>query len=452
MSRYKPYPQYNDSGVKWFGVIPEKWTHVPLKYISFIKTGFAFNSLDFSSVGIPVLRIGDIKNDGEIDFSNAKYISSKFLETNEDVIVLKNDIVMAMTGATIGKVGLYKIDQPSLLNQRVCIFRSKEKFIQSYLLYILKSSFYLEYISLYAFGGAQPNISDSTLLACCVPLPSLLEQQSIANFLDNATCKIDTLIQKQQNLISLLKEKRQALISHTVTKGLNPHVKMKDSGVEWLGEIPEHWGVVQSRRLFKDRKEKARNDDEQLTASQKHGVIYQKEFMELEGRKVTLVLTGSEILKHVEAGDFVISMRSFQGGLELCKYSGSVSSAYIGLIPIKHVIHDYFKYLFKSITYIQALQSTSNLVRDGQALRFENFSQVDLVIVPEIEQQQIANYLDNATCKIDTLISKAEKAIELLKERRTALISAVVTGKIDVRECAGYKSNCSEIPNSSNQR
>ena len=122
MSRYKPYPQYKDSGVKWLGAIPEKWTHVPLKYISFIKTGFAFNSLDFSSVGIPVLRIGDIKNDGEIDFSNAKYISSKFLETNEDVIVLKNDIVMAMTGATIGKVGLYKIDQPSLLNQRVCIF------------------------------------------------------------------------------------------------------------------------------------------------------------------------------------------------------------------------------------------------------------------------------------------------------------------------------------------
>ena len=90
MSRYKPYPQYKDSGVKWLGVIPEKWTHVPLKYISFIKTGFAFNSLDFSSVGIPVLRIGDIKNDGEIDFSNAKYISSKFLETNEDDYVYKN--------------------------------------------------------------------------------------------------------------------------------------------------------------------------------------------------------------------------------------------------------------------------------------------------------------------------------------------------------------------------
>lgn len=138
-------------------------------------------------------------------------------------------------------------------------------------------------------------------------------------------------------------------------------------------------------------------------------------------------------LKHVEAGDFVISMRSFQGGLELCKYSGSVSSAYIGLIPIKHIVHDYFKYLFKSVTYIQALQSTSNLVRDGQALRFENFSQVDLVIVPEEEQQQIANYLDEKTSKIDKLIEKANKSIELLKEKRTALISAAVTGKIDVR-------------------
>ncbi len=108
-----------------------------------------------------------------------------------------------------------------------------------------------------------------------------------------------------------------------------PYPEYKDSGVEWLREIPTHWEVIQSRRLFAQRKERARAEDEQLTASQKHGVIFQKDYMELENQRVVQVISGSEILKHVEANDFVISMRSFQGGLEWCKFPGSVSSAYI---------------------------------------------------------------------------------------------------------------------------
>ena len=200
-----------------------------------------------------------------------------------------------------------------------------------------------------------------------------------------------------------------------------------DSGLQWLGEIPSHWEVVQSRRLFEQRKERARESDEQLTASQKYGIISQKKFMELESQRVVQVLTGSELLKHIEPNDFVISMRSFQGGLEWCKQSGCVSSAYIGLIPIKHVIPEFYNYLFKCGPYIQALQSTSNLVRDGQALRFENFSQVWLPIIPDEEQQKIANFLDHETAKIDTLIEKQQQLIKLLKEKRQAVISHAVT-------------------------
>jgi type I restriction enzyme S subunit len=184
---------------------------------------------------------------------------------------------------------------------------------------------------------------------------------------------------------------------------------------------------MQSRRLFAQRKERARQGDEQLTASQKYGVIYQKLFMELEGQSVVQVFTGADILKHVEKNDFVISMRSFQGGLELCSYPGCVSSAYVGLIPIKHVRPEFFKYLFKCSPYIQALQSTSNLVRDGQALRFENFSQVHLPCVPDDEQKKIAAFLDHETAKIDALIEKQQRLIELLKEKRQAVISHAVT-------------------------
>ena len=206
-----------------------------------------------------------------------------------------------------------------------------------------------------------------------------------------------------------------------------PYTNYKNSGIEWLGDIPEHWEIIQSRRLFTQRKERARQNDEQLTVSQKHGVIFQKEYMEIESQRVVQVITGSDILKRIEPNDFVISMRSFQGGLEWCKYSGSMSSAYVALIPIKFVIPSFFSYLFKSSPYIQALQSTSNLVRDGQALRFENFSQVSLLKVPENEQQKIADFLDHETAKIDTLIEKQRQLIELLKEKRQAIISHAVT-------------------------
>jgi len=203
--------------------------------------------------------------------------------------------------------------------------------------------------------------------------------------------------------------------------------EMQDSGVLWMGLIPKHWKVIQSRRLFEQRKERMRVDDEQLTASQKYGVIPQSEFMRLENQKVMQVFTGKDILKHVEAGDFVISMRSFQGGLEWCGYTGCVSSAYVGITPIKKVVSKFFKYLFKSKPYIQALQSTSNLVRDGQALRFQNFAQVALPYIEEEEQTQIAKFLDYETAKIDALIEKQQQLIALLKEKRQAVISHAVT-------------------------
>ena len=158
--------------------------------------------------------------------------------------------------------------------------------------------------------------------------------------------------------------------------------------------------------------------------------------MEKEGRRVMLVGKGQDILKHIEPGDFLISMRSFEGGLEECRGSGSVSSAYVPLIPVKWVWNPFFKYLFKSNGYIQALQSTSDLVRDGQALRFENFSKVSLLEIPIDEQKQISVALDRETARIDLLADKTQRSINLLKERRAAFITAAVTGQIDLRESA----------------
>jgi len=201
----------------------------------------------------------------------------------------------------------------------------------------------------------------------------------------------------------------------------------KDSGVDWLDKIPAHWEVIRSKRLFQQRTERARNDDEQLTASQKFGVIFQEEFMELEGRRVTQVEFNRNILKHIEPNDFLISMRSFQGGIEFSRYRGCVSSAYVVLTPIKNIVPEFYQYLLKSDSYIRALSSTSNLVRDGQALRFENFTLVDLIIIPKEEQTAIAEFLDRKTAQIEQAIDQKERLIELLKERRQLLIHKAVT-------------------------
>jgi len=201
----------------------------------------------------------------------------------------------------------------------------------------------------------------------------------------------------------------------------------RESSASWLGAVPAHWAIVQSRRYFANRNEKAVAGDTQLTASQKHGVVYQADFMELEGQKVMQVIVGADILKHAEPNDFVISMRSFQGGIEWCGLRGSISSAYVMLVPNDAIWSPFYRYLFKSAPYIQALQATTNLVRDGQALRFSNFAQVPLPLLPVEEQQLIATFLDRETAKIDALIAEQEKLIGLLAQKRQATISHAVT-------------------------
>jgi len=212
-----PEAPMKDSGVEWLGEIPAHWEPKFLKYAAYVKTGFAFSSEDFTDEGIPVLRIGDIMQDGRIDLTNAKYLPSEFLASNSDVSVLNGDIIMAMTGATIGKVGRYHSEKPALLNQRVCIFRARSGTDQDYLWFLLNSEFYVEHVVLTAFGGAQPNISDSELLACLVPVPPMDEQFTIAAFLARETAELDAMTVRVEAAIEKLKEYRAALIADAVT-------------------------------------------------------------------------------------------------------------------------------------------------------------------------------------------------------------------------------------------
>lgn len=266
-----------------------------------------------------------------------------------------------------------------------------------------------------------------------LPVVPDTEQVAIADLLDRATTRIDGLVDKKTRFIELLREKRQALITHAVTKGLDATAPMKDSGVEWLGKVPAHWDVVPPTTLFTESKEKAHPGDQMLSATQKYGVIPVAEFEAMEQRQVTKAAVNLEMRKHVDIGDFVISMRSMDGGLESARASGSVRSSYSVLKPGRCVDGRYFGALLKSSLYIQALRLTSNFIRDGQDLSFTHVKKVQLPKPPIEEQAAISDHLNRATARIDTLIAKTERSIELLREHRTALITAAVTGKIDLR-------------------
>jgi type I restriction enzyme S subunit len=270
-------------------------------------------------------------------------------------------------------------------------------------------------------------------------IPSLPEQTAISSFLDCKTAQIDQAVAIKEQQIALLKERKQILIQKAVTRGIDPDVPMRDSGVEWIGEIPAHWEIRRSKFVFTQRKEFAKPGDVQLSATQAYGVIPQDEYESKIDRRVVKIQFHLEKRKHVEIDDFVISMRSFQGGLERAWSEGCIRSSYVVLRPLFELSASYYGYLFKSSRYISALQSTANFIRDGQDLNFENFSMVDLPIAPLDEQCKIANYLDNQICLVNKSTELLQQQIDKLKEYKATLINSAVTGKIKVTELGECK-------------
>ncbi|MGS7954734.1 restriction endonuclease subunit S [Escherichia coli] len=212
--------------------------------------------------------------------------------------------------------------------------------------------------------------------------------------------------------------------------GLNKYQaypEYRDSGVEWLGEIPRTWQAYTGKRLFSSVRTPTLSNDEQLAASQKYGVIPQTLMMQLNDSKVMLALKGTDSFRHVEKNNFVISLRSFEGGIEHSNYQGCVSPAYTVLKSVNDISFSFYRYLLKSEPYISALQASTDSLRDGKSINYEQFGAITLPSPSLPEQSIIAHFLDHETAKIDNLIEKQQQLIELLKEKRQAVISHAVT-------------------------
>ena len=424
------YDTYKDSGVQWLGEIPGHWGCTRLKYLT-SKIGSGSTPTGGSEVyqdsGVLFLRSQNIYNYG-LKLEDVAYISEEIHEEMKGTHVKSGDILYNITGGSIGRCCLApKSLGKANVNQHVSIVRPSN-IENNYLLYCLQSEYCQLQMRVLQTGGNREGLSATAFKLFNITLPPLSEQRSIVSYLDDKCGKIDEWVTKKQKEVEHLQELKQRVIADAVTRGLNPHVKMKATDIPWLKEIPEHWEMRKMKYLFDERSEKNHPDEPMLSATQSEGVILQSKY---QGR-VVVVNTGFEGLKLVKVGDFVIHLRSFQGGIEYAHYRGIISSAYTILNPKYPEYSAYYKRLFKSSSFIDLLKICVTGIREGQNINYSKLKQFSIPGPPLSEQRSIVSYLDAKTSKIDKLIAHITKEIECIKEYKQRLISDVVTGQIKV--------------------
>ena len=434
----KPYAEYKQLGLPWLGQVPGHWDVRQARHIGRLLKGVGGTKEDSVADGLPCVRYGELYTTYK-SFIRTTRTFIKPSSAPDYMPVHFGDVLFAASGEKIEEIGKSAVNlmkAPAVCGGDIIVLRPSIPIHAPYLGYAFDCHDAANQKSTMGRGTTIKHIYPDELRGLIVTLPPPAEQVSIVRFLDWANGRLGRAIRAKRKVIALLVEQKQAIIHRAVTRGLDTSVTLKPSGIPWLGDIPRHWEVVRGKRLFSPRKESALPEDVQLSATQAYGVIPQTEFEAKVDRRVVKISMHLEKRRHVERDDFVISMRSFQGGLERAWSSGAIRSSYVVLKPGSCVDVTFFAYLFKSHTYIHALQGTADFIRDGQDLNFGNFCRVDLPLIPLCEQRAIAEFIVKATIGIDSTFSRLEREIELLREYRTRLVADVVTGKLDVREAS----------------
>ena len=408
------FPKYSstqDSGVDWLGAVPEHWNVVPLKHIADFVNGAAFKPAEWAESGYPIIRIENL-NGGE----NFNYFDG---EPEHRYLVQDGALLFGWSGNRGTSFGPFRWsrDEVCVLNQHIFRVESHEVTTDE-LYWTLKAV--TAHVEEQAHGIiGMVHITKGDLGAIKIPLPPQDEQKAISSFLDVETSKIDGLVSEQRRLIELLKEKRQAVISHAVTKGLNPNAPMKPSGIQWLGDVPQHWSVVALKYL----------------ASLKSGDGITGDSIEETGDYP--VFGGNGLRGFTDAfthdGHYVIIGRqgALCGNVNYGQGKFWASEHAVVATPTRSLDTVWLGEMIRSMNLNQYSETAAQ-----PGLSMVAVGNLRTVLPPIEEQQEIAKFVTKTTTEFDSLSAEAERAIELLQERRTALISAAVTGKIDVRKFA----------------
>ena len=442
--KYQNYPVYKASEIEWADVLPLHWGRVSLRWVSKMYAG-----------GTPSKNIEEYWEDGTVPWLNSgavnqglvteasTYITHDAFKNSSAKWIPKDALVMALAGQgkTKGMVAQLGID--ATCNQSMAAIVPNTLSDSRYLFWWL--TFNYQNIRNLSGGDNRDGLNLELLGSIECPIPTDEEKEQIANFLDHETANIDTLIEKQQQLIKLLKEKRQAVISHAVTKGLNPNTPMRDSGVEWLDEVPEHWDVAKVKYFATIQGGYAFSSDsfqESGVQLLRIGNVYLNRLaLERQPVFVDESFVKSHQVFSVRRGDILMSLT---GTLGKTDYGFAVHVDEEGpfmlnqrvakITPVESKIApEYLIYAIRSESYLKRLYALPSGTKQAN-LSNDDVINIPIVVPPTIEEQLlVARYISDNLDRYNELIKKSEAAIEIIRERRTALISAAVTGKIDVR-------------------
>lgn len=432
--RFRPYPKYKDSGVEWLGKIPAHWESKPLKYAA----PLILDRIDEIGLEIPYIGLENIES------STGKMISVKEHSLSEeqeaeglDVRFRSGDVLFGKLRPYLAKVLLSSFD--GRCSSEFLVLRSKEEIAPAYLAYQLISQGFIARIDSMTYGIKMPRASPNQVMGAPIAIPDADEQSAISTYLDSETAKVDALIEKKERLIELLQEKRTALITHAVTKGLDPAVPMKDSDVGWLGQIPVHWEVKPFTKYTVERSDYRGKTPEKVIS----GVFL------VTARNVRMGLIDYECSQEFIAreeydkimrrglpkkGDILFTTEAPLGNVAIIDREDIALAQRIIRFRMNSEHFDSRFALYAMISgFFQAQLLSLATGSTAEGIKASKLPMLRLCAPDLIEQNEIVSYLDRETSKIDMLVAKIGQAIDRLREYRMALISAAVTGKIDVQ-------------------
>jgi len=427
MRKHKGYDDYKDSGVEWMGEIPEGWSVLAFKRLGDFQSGAGFPDEEqgLEDEELPFYKVSDTNLAGNerLMTKHNNTVSRETAKMLRAYVFPKDSIIFAKVGAAL------LLNKRRILTSPSCIDNNMMGFIprtcnRDWMFYWMCG---LDLGEL-ANRGAVPSINERQIREIRVPVLPPKEQRSIAAFLDHKTSEIDALITNKEKLIELLKEQRQTIITEAVTKGLNPDVKMKDTGVEWIGEIPEHWMTI---RL----KYKAQLIIRKATESESELIYIGLENIEPKtGRLIgdmEQIIDGDALL--FERSQVLFNkLRPYLSKCFLATCNGRCSSE-LFVLNAKSILPKFLYYTMLADLFIQTVNSSTYGVKMPRA-NWTFVGDVRITVPSSSEQQTIAAFLDHKTSEIDALITKERTQIEKLKSYRQSLIFEAVTGKIDVRD------------------
>ncbi len=428
----KKYPKYKDSGVSWIGEIPEGWKKIKLKYIcSGFSNGTSQTQIDKTEESFPVTRIETIST-GSINFDKVGYV--KKFDNLENYRLFKNDILISNINSyeRVGNCAIIKSDRPLYHGMNLIKVTPKDIINVDYLLDYFRSEIFLFNMRFMCKPAInQVSVSATNLKNILIPYPTLSEQQAIVSYLDKKSSQIDRFIVSTEAEIEALKELKQAEIARLVTRGVNPDVPMKDSGIAWIGEIPEYWEVSHLRKYLKLISEKGHGSEQLLSVTREQGVIVRN--VDSKEENHNFVPDDLNGYKFVEEGQFVINkMKSWQGSYGVSLFRGIASPAYF-VCDLDFRNKEFFNIAIRSKAYVPFFTQYSKGIRvDQWDLSPIALKNIPFIAPPVEEQSAIVSAIDTLSSKIDHMVEQLDTQISHLKELKQRIISDAVTGKIDV--------------------